>query len=212
MKDYTQREIGLAASLSAVAGFVDAVGYLKLGGFFVSFMSGNTTRLGVALGGGLPGQAAKAAGLIGLFVAGVVLGAVVVRAGAGRRGVVLAAEAALLVAAATAFSLGLDAAGALGLVLAMGVENAVFQRDGEVAVGLTYMTGALVKVGQRLAAALAGGPRWTFAPYLLLWASLCSGAVLGAACYGRLGGAAVWIAALALAGLAAGVLALERKA
>ena len=40
-----------AALLSGLAGFVDAIGFIKLGGFFVSFMSGNSTRLAVALAG-----------------------------------------------------------------------------------------------------------------------------------------------------------------
>ena len=35
-----------AAYLSALAGYVDALAFLKLGGFFVSFISGNSTRLG----------------------------------------------------------------------------------------------------------------------------------------------------------------------
>ena len=34
------------------------------------------------------------------------------------------------------------------MVLAMGLENAVFQIEGGAGLGLTYMTGALVKVGQ----------------------------------------------------------------
>lgn len=42
----------LAATLSALAGYVDAVGFMTLGGFFVSFMSGNSTRLGVGLSSG----------------------------------------------------------------------------------------------------------------------------------------------------------------
>ncbi|MET0229353.1 MAG: DUF1275 family protein, partial [Rhodanobacteraceae bacterium] len=39
----------VAAALSWNAGYVDAVGYLSLGGFFVSFMSGNSTQLGVGI-------------------------------------------------------------------------------------------------------------------------------------------------------------------
>jgi uncharacterized membrane protein YoaK (UPF0700 family) len=46
----------------------------------------------------------------------------------------------------------------------MGMENAVFQIHGGAGLGLTYVTGALVKVGQLLAAALTGGARWGWAP------------------------------------------------
>lgn len=211
MKDYSRREIGLAASLSGVAGFVDAVGFLKLGGFFVSFMSGNSTRLGVGLGEGAPQPVALAATLIGLFVAGVIAGALVARLGATSRGPVLTLVAALLIVAAASFSVSLDALGVTCLVLAMGAENAVFQRDGEVAVGLTYMTGALVKVGQRVAAAFAGGDRWAWAPYLLLWGSLTLGAGLGAVSYHWLGAVVVWGPAMLTTILAVRVMLIERR-
>jgi uncharacterized membrane protein YoaK (UPF0700 family) len=42
------------------------------------------------------------------------------------------------------------------IVLAMGLENAVFQIEGGAGLGLTYVTGALVKVGQLAALALRG--------------------------------------------------------
>lgn len=210
MKDYTRREIGLAAALSGAAGFVDAIGYMQLGGFFVSFMSGNSTRLGVGLGAGVMSEASRAAGLIALFVAGVIIGALVSRRGGGRRAPVLIAVSLLLIAAAAAFSFDANALGIVCLALAMGSENAVFQRDGEVAVGLTYMTGALVKAGQRMALALTGGDRWSWLPYALLWAALTAGAALGAALFLRFGAAAIWAAAGMVSLLALRTRAVER--
>lgn len=196
MKQYGRKGVMLAASLSALAGYVDAVGFLTLGGFFVSFMSGNTTRLGVAIAGGGGAAALTALGLIVLFVVGVIVGATVARrAGEGRRALVLAVEAALLLTAAAVFTAGHREAAMIAVTLAMGVENAVFQRDGDVGVGLTYMTGALVKAGQRIATALHGGPRWDWWPYLALWAGLCAGGALGAAAFVRFGGLALWAAA-----------------
>lgn len=73
MIDYDQRTRFLAAGLSALAGFVDALGFMQLGGFFVSFMSGNSTRLGVGLASA-SSAAAVAGGLILTFVLGVMGG------------------------------------------------------------------------------------------------------------------------------------------
>lgn len=203
MKDYRRRDVALAAALSGVAGYVDAIGFLKLGGFFVSFMSGNSTRLGVGLATGHWEAAVTALSLIALFVAGVVLGALVARwAGEERRSVVMALEALLLAGAAGLILAGFDKAGVAAMVLAMGAENAVFQRNGDVGVGLTYMTGALVKAGQRIAAALTGGDRWAWGPFALLWAGLTLGGALGAAAYLRFGVLALWGAAVVVAVLA----------
>ena len=86
------------------------------------------------------------------------------------------------------------------MALAMGAENAVFEQDGEVQIGLTYMTGTLVKLGQRITAALLGGARWAWAPYLMLWLGLVLGAVAGAEAYARFGLGSLWFAAAAAAG------------
>lgn len=203
MKDYGRRDVALAAALSGVAGYVDAIGFLKLGGFFVSFMSGNSTRLGVGLATGHVQAAVTVLSIVALFVTGVVLGALLARrVGEDRRSAVLALEAGLLTASAALFMVGYGAAGVAAMVLAMGAENAVFQRNGDVGVGLTYMTGALVKAGQRIAAALTGGDRWAWGPYLLLWAGLTAGGAIGAAVYLLVGTLALWGAAAAVAGLA----------
>ena len=72
------RNIALACALSAVAGYVDGIGFLHLGGLFVSFMSGNSTRMGVSLAEGQWLPAAAALGLIALFVIGAALGSLIV--------------------------------------------------------------------------------------------------------------------------------------
>jgi len=213
MREYGHRGVLLAASLSALAGFVDAVGFMTLGGFFVSFMSGNLTRLGVGAATGSWDQAALAAGLIGLFVLGVIAGALVARrAGEGRRSVVLAVEAALLFAAAGLCTAGWNGPGMAAVVLAMGVENAVFQRQGDVGVGLTYMTGTLVRMGQRIATALSGGPRWEWVPFLLLWTGLTAGGALGAAAFLRWGLLTLWFACAVVVFLAVAVRRAEDRA
>ncbi len=67
------------------------------------------------------------------------------------------------------------------LAAAMGAENGLFLRDGEVSIGLTYMTGSLVRMAQRLASALMGdADRWTWVRYLALWLGFVSGVVMGA--------------------------------
>ncbi len=212
MKEYRHRDVALAAGLSALAGYVDAIGFLTLGGFFVSFMSGNSTRFGVAVATGEWQLAATALGLIGLFVIGVVLGSTAARrAGEGRKSVVLGLEALLLAMGAALLSSGRPLLGMVPVVLAMGVENTVFQKGGDVRVGLTYMTGTLVRVGQRIATALHGGARWDWVPFLLLWIGLAAGGALGALVFLRLGVAALWLAAVVVAVLALLSLLDERR-
>src|SRR3546814_19780604 len=57
MQRYQTPMIAAAVLLAVLAGFVDAIAYISLGGFFASFMSGNTTRLGVGLATGTAADA-----------------------------------------------------------------------------------------------------------------------------------------------------------
>jgi uncharacterized membrane protein YoaK (UPF0700 family) len=200
---YPRRIRLLAACLSALAGYVDAIGFIKLGGFFVSFMSGNSTRLGVGLAQASP-QALVAAGLIGCFLVGVVFGSLAGHfAGAHRRPAVLLLVASLLTAAAALGAFGADRVALGVMAAAMGAENAVFADNGEVRIGLTYMTGALVKLGQGIAEALLGRDRFGWTPYLKLWCGLVTGGLGGALAYHHFGLGALWSAAIAAAALAA---------
>ena len=204
MMQYDRRVRVLAACFSCVAGYVDSIGFLMTGGFFVSFMSGNSTRLAVGVAG-LPPEALIAARLIASFVAGVVLGSLVgAAAKRWRRPAVLMLVAGLLMSAVIV-AMGAPDLAMLLVAAAMGAENTTFERDGEVSIGLTYMTGALVKLGQRLAGAMTGGPKLAWAPYLMLWLGLVGGAVAGALAWPVVGLAGLWVGvagALLLAAIA----------
>ena len=185
----------MAMGLAALAGFIDALGFLKLGGLFVSFMSGNSTRLAVGLAAGTS-VALTAAGLIGAFVGGVLAGALLARAAGQWRKQAVLGLVTLLLGVGGMLTVMAHAGDGLTLLMAaaMGAVNNVFQRNGEVSIGVTYMTGALVKLGQALAAALTGGPRLGWLPYLLLWLGLMTGAVAGAALFPVMDLRALWIA------------------
>jgi uncharacterized membrane protein YoaK (UPF0700 family) len=196
---YDKRIWLLAAALSALAGFVDAIGFIELGGFFVSFMSGNSTRLGVGLVETIA-AAGLAASLVASFVFGVIAGALVARRTRRHRGAIVLGLVTMLLAGAAALGqFGLPRLAVLLMAAAMGAENAIFEREGEVSIGLTYMTGTLVKLGQRAAATLLGGPPWQWLPYLLLWIGLVAGVALGAAVHAAVGFKALWGAAAAAA-------------
>lgn len=203
----------LALALAALAGWVDAIGFTRWSGTFVSFMSGNTTQVGVALGSGLAVKGLQPGMVIGAFVAGVVAGEVLgMLAGRRRRPLVLLAETCLLGAAA--LTSPASKLGDVTLVLlgsAMGVQNAAIHRADRIGVALTYVTGTLVHLGQATASALLGHDSWkTTAPFAALWVCLGAGAVLGGVVGARFEQGALATAAAASAALGLAALVLER--
>lgn len=179
MHRYDPARQRLALGLAALAGLVDATGFVVAGGYFTSFMSGNTTRLGVELAQ-TPALALAPLGLIAAFLAGVIGGALIGRRAEGRRKRVLLGIVALLLACgAGLLAAGLSIPFLAASALAMGLANNVFAKAGEVTVGVTYMTGALVRYGQGIAARLAGEPLESTRGYGLLWSALALGAVAG---------------------------------
>jgi len=205
MHRYRPRMIAAAICLAALAGFVDALAYLTLGGFFASFMSGNSTRFGIGLATGDTASAMIAGGLLSAFLCGVMIATMLsVRFPRRRKPVVMAAVTVLLALAALLAAITYRPYPLMLLAVAMGAENGVFNRNGEVSIGLTYMTGTLVKIGQKLAAALIGsGGALAWVPYLALWLGFMAGVVLGAREFAALNDGALWLAAAA-----AGVLTL----
>lgn len=170
----------LAVGIAVLAGFVDAIGFVESGGFFVSFMTGNSTRL--AVGAAEWRDAALfAAAIILMFVAGVVAGSLVAaRCGRRRTPTILFLVSVLL---ACAMGLRLIDAGwpaIASLAFAMGVANAALEGQDGAVVGVTYMTGTLVQMGQKIANALSGTGDGRWVAHLGLWLGLVGGAVAGA--------------------------------
>lgn len=187
-----------AVPLVALAGCVDGIGWLSLNQLFVSFMSGTSTLLGLALAEGEGGRAADLALVVGLFAAGAVLGAAAgLLAGRWQSAVVLFLVTALLLAAVLLPRAmgevlpGLPLA-ALGMVPAMGMLNTALPGVG----GITFVTGALARSCQGAVAALAGrGPRWAWAPQFAAWAAMVAGALGGGLLEARFGQTALAVPA-----------------
>jgi uncharacterized membrane protein YoaK (UPF0700 family) len=190
------RTLVLAGALAALAGMVDAIGFLHLSGLFVSFMSGNSTQLGAALGQGELGTAGGIAKLVVLFVLGAAAGQVLGKfTGESRMTWVLASVTVLLAISA------LSGTASEPMVFAMGTLNSSMHRAGDIPVSLTFVTGVLVRFGQGLGDCLMRrSTDWKWLAQVVPWLGLIAGATVGSAAFMRIGEAAIWVS-VALAAL-----------
>ncbi|WP_447752800.1 YoaK family protein [Sphingopyxis fribergensis] len=170
----------MAVGISMLAGFVDAIGFVETAGFFVSFMTGNSTRFAVGAAQGHP-TALIAGGIIALFLTGVIMGSLLAARAGSARTIAVLSLVVILLALATRLRLdGPEWLAVACLALAMGLVNAALAgKDGAV-VGVTYMTGTLVQMGHKIANALQGKEDRQWLPHLALWAGLVAGAMIGA--------------------------------
>ncbi|NDW06679.1 YoaK family protein [Jiella pacifica] len=169
---------GFVALLSFLAGMTDAIGFLRAGDF-LSFMSGNTTRLAIAVGEGHGADVSRLASILAAFVVGNAAGVVIVR-GTGQRQWPLL----MVVTATTGLVAGFAAADPspwtyLPLVFAMGMLNAAVDNVAGQPIGLTYVTGALSRFGKGLGRFLCGEMRLGFLVQMLPWLGMLAGAVTG---------------------------------
>jgi uncharacterized membrane protein YoaK (UPF0700 family) len=197
VQELDRRRLLTAAALSVVAGWVDAIAFVALDGYFVSFMSGNTTRGAVdAFTGGAWWIAVL---LVAAFVAGVIAGSILQRLLPARpESAALALVAALLTVAAITADRAPALVVAALLAAGMGAVNVTFTRDRMVSFGVTYMTGALVKAAQGAVGSLWGERRAGWWRYLVLWSAIVVGALGGALVSATLGLAALWFALAAV--------------
>lgn len=219
---------GLAMALAAVAGFLDAHIFLYVSQVFVANMSGNLIDVGMAVGQRAWVDAARALAAIGAFVIGVACASrwlQVERAGGRleRLHRALGAEAVLVAASAALVVLGPDPiqqarpvelAIVVLAAVAMGIQAAAIGHVGKVSVTTTYESGALVRVGGRIAA-LVGGADPAAAPTgrdrtLVVLSMVIVGYVAGGAVAAFAGEATAWLA-VPIVALAVGAVALRPR-
>jgi len=179
--------VGLAmvAALSVLAGMTDAIGFMASGDF-VSFMSGNTTRLAVAISDGDVSLTLRLVILVVTFILGNALGVVIGRLG-GRRALPLLLCIATLLCGAAAWPSEVQLPALLAAIIAMGMLNAAVEEVNGLAVGLTYVTGALSRFGRGLGRWILGERRNGWRVQLVPWSGMFIGAILGAVLEHHLG-------------------------
>lgn len=201
MQRFNPAQRRFAYSVAALAGFVDVTGFLQLDGYFVSFMTGNTTLLARDLATGGQRVLVPALLIVG-FIIGVTAGTLLGDKFPARRKVLVTALVLSgLILAATARAAGMSSVSLALLVIAMGALNTALTGNRANPVGLTYMTGAMVRMGQLVAERIAGNSNASPLPFLLLWISLLTGAVLGAVTGIEFPALSLWVASALAAGL-----------
>ncbi len=202
-------QLPLAAGMASLAGATDVYGLGLLRDLFVSFMSGNTTLLGMALGERDWSRAGPILGLVGLFVAGAAVGAVLGAIGGPRH----AAVVAMSVAAILGVPLLRPGWAVPAFVVAMGSLNASLDHVGQAGISSTYVTGTLVKFGQGIGRALVGQlSDWSWIWQAPMWLSLLAGAVAATLLRHQLGPGVLWPLPAYASALGVAALATRRKA
>ena len=219
----------VAALLTWIAGFVDAVGFVSLGGIYTANMSGNSVAIGIRTAAQNWPEMLHRLWPVAVYVAGLLLCRLLLEFGARQQiraiaSVAFAGEVALLVPACLASSAQAAAAAYLYialLALAMGIQNAALTRFSSLTVHTGFVTGTLLKLseefakvctwffdqlrlpGNSLAGVVARAPRQK--PFrLTLWLALLWTLYVTGACCGMLTHHSIRLRSLAvpIAGLA----------
>jgi uncharacterized membrane protein YoaK (UPF0700 family) len=166
----------LAFAFAAIAGYADAIGYLRFKAF-AGMMTGNTVLMGLAFFHRADLPAAAYAGVLAVFFVTSGIGFAALRFRYSPL-VLLLAEAAALVAAEATGSV----AAIILLVIAMGLQNPLATRLG-LALSTTFITGAILRFADGLVGRLTPqrGDHAPFAIYGIAWLGYAVGASLGAA-------------------------------
>jgi uncharacterized membrane protein YoaK (UPF0700 family) len=171
---HTSGSLPLAVALASTAGFVDAFVFLNVTPVFTANMSGNLIRLGISAGETSGHTALASIAAIGSFLVGVAAAAAIVDRRVRIQEVVashnlLLIESLLLAAVPiimrvnnVEYSTELHPVGYVIIMVgsaAMGMQAVALRRVGSVAVSTTYGTGAIVRLGEKIALAARRTPR-----------------------------------------------------
>ena len=223
MTNYSYRTYRIALSvtiatiLSVIAGMSDAIGFSQTGEF-VSFMSGNTTRMAIAFSNHDISRGLRLSIVIGLFILGNTLGAIVGHLGRTHKRACLLTYSFLLLGVSAALPrvvgypdmLGLEnLPGAVRayvpdmtlislvlLIFAMAGLNCTVEIVEGVGLSLTFVSGALAKLGRGLGNLFMGQGRIDWTIQLAPWGGLVLGAIIGNLLDNRYGRGALWLPAV----------------
>lgn len=171
---HTSGTLPLAIALAVTAGFVDAYIYTRITPVFVANMSGNFVHLGIAAGHHDWHEVAGALVALTGFLVGIVVATahVDVRLQRGRapdpiallisESVLLLGLTAIVLLGHVTYSRSIDPVAGLIIVVgatSMGVQAVALRRVGRIAVSTTYGTGAVVRLGEKVALGLRGAHR-----------------------------------------------------
>ncbi|CAO4163928.1 YoaK family protein [Methylorubrum populi] len=181
--------VPFALMLAGLAGAADSIGFLEFSQLFMSFMSGNTTRFGVAVSGFDWAGTTRFASVIAVFCFGACIGTLIAAwSGRFRLSVLLIIQAVL-------FAVGLFVPfgniafplHAYPIVLALGIQNATLQDEAGRSLAITYVTGTVVRFGAGVANLILHKPAPSFWLQAPLWGALSIGAVIGGFLHGWYG-------------------------
>ncbi|CAH1678611.1 putative Oxalate decarboxylase [Hyphomicrobiales bacterium] len=151
-----RRGLVFMTTLTALAGYMDAVGYAQLSGLYVSFMSGNSARFGLQLADHESDGAVRSLTIISAFVCGTAIAtSFTLRWGGMHSARILWMEAVLVLLGIGLMQGGQGTAGFALVAVGMGMQNILHRAVSGVDAGKTFITGMLFDTGRALALLLA---------------------------------------------------------
>lgn len=190
----------LIAVFASVAGMCNAMGFLCFPPLFMSFMTGNTTRLSMAISLKNLDAAIVLGTIITVFMLGTFLGTLMAAmSGRWRLGLLTLIEAILLsMAQLLPVGVYILPLHAYAVILALGLQNTILQDDHARSLSLTYVTGCVVRIGSGLANACLGFEATHLKIQFVILASFVCGTIIGVCLFNHFGEEAFLIPALVL--------------